>query len=77
VAGTLIPSHHERERYCRGAASRECPTFKLFQIAGAPVSQQAYYALWLPPPPPAVSPATVAPQVARMEPPRRSAYGAM
>jgi hypothetical protein len=62
VAGTLIPSHHERERYCRGGASRECPTFKLFEIRREPVSQEAYYALWLPP----AAPVPIAPSPLRV-----------
>jgi hypothetical protein len=50
VDGLLIPSHHEREHYCRSDGSRACPTFKLYQLGRAPVSQDAYYALWMPPP---------------------------
>jgi hypothetical protein len=51
VSGLLIPSHHERERYCRTDGSRECPTFKLYQLHRAPLPQDAYYALWVPPAP--------------------------
>jgi hypothetical protein len=56
VAGLLIPTHHERERYCRGDGSAACPTYRLYQVGGRPVSQEAYYALWLPPAPEAPKP---------------------
>jgi hypothetical protein len=51
VSGLLIPSHHERERYCRTDGSCDCPTYKLYRLHGAQLSQEAYYALWLPPTP--------------------------
>ena len=51
VSGLLIPSHHERERYCRTDGSGECPTFRLYQLRRAPLPQDAYYALWVPPVP--------------------------
>ncbi len=50
VDGLCIPSHHERERYCRSDGSAACPTFKLYQLRRAPLSQDAYYALWMPEP---------------------------
>ena len=49
VSGLLIPSHHERERYCRTDGSDGCPTFKLYQLRRAPLPQDAYYALWVAP----------------------------
>jgi hypothetical protein len=51
VDGLLIPSHHERERYCRTDGNSGCPTFQLYQLKRAPLSQDAYYALWMPAPP--------------------------
>ncbi len=49
VAGTLIPSHHERERYCRAADPSRCPTRTLYQrLRVGPLPQEAYYALWVP-----------------------------
>jgi hypothetical protein len=51
VEGLLIPSHHERERYCRTDGSAACPTFQLYQINRAPVPQSVYYAQWIPPAP--------------------------
>jgi hypothetical protein len=50
VAGMLIPSHFEREQYCRTDGSRTCPTARLYALGGSPVPQEAYYALWLPQP---------------------------
>src|SRR5438067_1491885 len=53
VAGTLIPSHHERERYCRSPDPSSCPTRRLFErLRVGPVPQDAYYALWVPTAPP-------------------------
>ncbi|HEX9103626.1 MAG TPA: hypothetical protein VF997_15555 [Polyangia bacterium] len=51
VDGLCIPSHHERERYCRSDESDGCPTLRLYQLRGAPIPQDAYYAQWLPPAP--------------------------
>lgn len=51
VAGLLIPSHHERERYCRTDGNIACPTYQLHRLRGGPLPQEAYYALWLPPAP--------------------------
>jgi hypothetical protein len=51
VAGTLVPTHHERERYCRGDGKHDCPTYRLYQLRGARLSQDAYYALWMTPVP--------------------------
>jgi hypothetical protein len=54
VAGLLVPTHHERERYCRTDGEEACPTYRLYQLRGGPLSQDAYYALWLPPAPPLI-----------------------
>ena len=51
VHGLLIPTHHERERYCRSDASQACPTYRLRQKLGEAVPQSAYFALWIAPPP--------------------------
>jgi hypothetical protein len=51
VAGLLIPSHHERERYCRTDGSSDCPTFRLYQLRRAPLPQDVYYSLWVAPAP--------------------------
>jgi hypothetical protein len=48
VVGTLIPSHHEREHYCR-TDGKACPTYQLYQLRRTPISQESYYGLWLPP----------------------------
>lgn len=60
VEGLLIPSHHERERYCRTDGSAACPTRKLYQLSRGPVPQSVYYAQWIPPAP-ATRPADRAP----------------
>jgi hypothetical protein len=57
VTGLLIPSHHERERYCRGDGNHDCPTYRLYKLRGTRLSQDAYYALWLPPVPDPPAPA--------------------
>jgi hypothetical protein len=51
VEGLLIPSHHEREHYCRTDGGGACPTRKLYQLRGGTVPQSAYYAQWIPPAP--------------------------
>lgn len=50
VDGHLIPTLHERERFCRQSGA-SCPTYKVYQLRGRRLSQAAYYALWLPPMP--------------------------
>lgn len=47
VAGTLIPSHYEREQYCRTDGSDRCPTKRLYALRRAPLPQEAYYRLWI------------------------------
>jgi hypothetical protein len=47
VEGELIPSHHERERYCYGDFSR-CPTGRLYRLRARPLAQEQYWALWIP-----------------------------
>jgi hypothetical protein len=51
VCGLLIPSHHEREKYCRTDESAACPTYQLCKLAGHPIPQEQYYGLWVPPAP--------------------------
>jgi hypothetical protein len=51
VRGLLVPSLHERERYCRSDEPGRCPTVRAYLDRGAPLSQAAYYALWIPPRP--------------------------
>jgi hypothetical protein len=48
VEGAVVPSLHERERFCRTAETR-CPTYALYGIRRRPISEDAYLALWLPP----------------------------
>lgn len=50
VTGELIPSLHERERYCRSVGNEIfCPTFQLFQRERRRLAQDEYYALWTTP----------------------------
>ena len=49
VAGTLIPSHYERENYCAGEGKSRCPTYRLYQLRRAPLTEELYYGLWMPP----------------------------
>jgi hypothetical protein len=50
VTGELIPSLHERERYCRSDEKfADCPTWRLFQRERRRLAQAEYYALWTPP----------------------------
>jgi len=49
VTGDVIPSHYERENYCRTDGSARCPTWRLFQIKRAPIPEELYYQLWMAP----------------------------
>jgi hypothetical protein len=50
VSGILVPTIHERERFCRSAeACRRCPTLLAYERRGARLPQEVYYAIWLPP----------------------------
>ena len=49
VEGVLIPSHHERERYCRTEGEDRCPTLRLYRLRRRPIPQADYYALWIAP----------------------------
>ncbi len=49
VRGTLIPSHHEREHYCRAEDPSRCPTRTLFaRLQIGPLPEEAYWSLWVP-----------------------------
>lgn len=48
VRGLLVPSVYERERYCRTAEPRECPTWQARSRRHGPLPEEVYYALWLP-----------------------------
>jgi hypothetical protein len=50
VEGQVIPSHHERERYCYADSAAACPTLRLFHVQRARVPQAQYWALWMPEP---------------------------
>jgi hypothetical protein len=48
VDGLIIPSLHERERYCWNDEDRDsCPTYRLFAVHRRPISEDAYYAQWM------------------------------
>lgn len=46
VRGLLVPSLHERERYCLSDPAR-CPTRRLRDLAGQSIDEESYYDLWL------------------------------
>ena len=48
VRGLLVPSHHERERYCRGDAPEACPTHRARALRTDALPEEVYWALWLP-----------------------------
>jgi hypothetical protein len=48
VSGEIVPSLHERERFCMSSCDR-CPTFLARQQAGEPILEDHYYDLWLAP----------------------------
>lgn len=47
VRGALIPSHHERERFCRTNQADRCPTYQTRQTLAAPLSEELYWSLWM------------------------------
>jgi hypothetical protein len=50
VDGELIPSLHERERYCRSDRNHaSCPTFQVYQVNRRRLALKEYYALWIEP----------------------------
>jgi len=57
VVGEVVPSHHEREHYCRSDGHEGCPTYRLYRLRGARLSQEAYFALWVTPVPECPAPA--------------------
>jgi hypothetical protein len=48
VRGLLVPSHHERERFCLSDEPSRCPTFRARALRDGPLPEEVYYALWLP-----------------------------
>jgi hypothetical protein len=48
VRGILVPSVHERERFCHGEGHLRCPTFRAHAARGSALPEELYYALWLP-----------------------------
>ncbi len=56
VSGVLIPTHYERERYCRTDEHEACPTYRLYRLRRAPIPQEQYYSLWVVPVPSAPPP---------------------
>jgi hypothetical protein len=48
VEGLLVPTHHERERYCAGDGAERCPTRQLYRLRRRPLSQAEYFAQWIP-----------------------------
>jgi hypothetical protein len=66
VDGELVPSLHERERYCRSDGNfTRCPTFQAFRRNQRRLAQAEYYALWTEPELPAIAPQ---PPARRLEP---------
>ena len=51
VSGNHVPTCHERERYCRSDENASCPTYRLHQLRGSVVPEEAYFALWMTPVP--------------------------
>jgi hypothetical protein len=49
VKDTIVPSLHERERFCH-SGHRLCPTYVACEMHGAPIPEENYFRLWLAPP---------------------------
>jgi len=65
VAGGVVPSLHERERYCRTDLPDQCPTLIEYARAGQ-LTEERYYSIWIAPvsPPLAVRPTAPAEELA-------------
>jgi hypothetical protein len=50
VVDVVVPSLHERERFCKSDRSRECPIFQAYARTRLPVSEDEYWRIWLSPP---------------------------
>jgi hypothetical protein len=48
VRGLVVPSLHERERFCLGDEPDRCPTLRLRERRDEALPEEVYYALWLP-----------------------------
>lgn len=48
VVGTVVPSLHERERFCRSSEEDRCPTRIAYKSTG-PLAEDDYYAIWIGP----------------------------
>ena len=48
VRGFLVPSLHERERFCLSDEPERCPTWRARAGRDAPLPEEVYWALWLP-----------------------------
>jgi hypothetical protein len=48
VREPIVPSLHERERFCR-SGHRLCPTYVAHELTGGPIPEENYYRLWLSP----------------------------
>ncbi len=48
VATHVVPTLHEREQFCSVDRRDRCPTHRAYRAAGAPLSEEAYWAIWIP-----------------------------
>ncbi len=48
VAGSVVPSVHERERWCLTENWARCPTYRARALRASPLPEEAYYEIWLP-----------------------------
>jgi hypothetical protein len=63
VSGDVVPSLHERERFCRTSQPERCPTYQQFLATGE-LDEEEYYAIWLTPRPEPVVAVQIAPVIA-------------
>jgi hypothetical protein len=50
VEGELIPTLHERERFCYTREFMQCPTMRQMLRAHRRLREDEYFALWIAPP---------------------------
>ncbi|MDB4968085.1 MAG: hypothetical protein JWN44_3774 [Myxococcales bacterium] len=51
ISADVVPTIHERERFCRSADYGDCPTLRMMLRLRRPLSEDEYLAIYLPPVP--------------------------
>jgi hypothetical protein len=63
ISEDVVPSMHERERFCCSRDYGDCPTLRMMLRLRRPITESEYLAIYLPPAPGARSPEDASPDV--------------